>query len=205
MLLRKFDFWGYFIILVFEGNIQQFAFCLAAEWSHASNLAPWQRGVKTGVLLFGFVTVIAAFGGTFIMRALYGRLNRHITDNNRNHLRGTIVLLLQSGIRNFVLGILHSVLRPLPYEAMLSLLLITEAIFVTFLIAGVPLKAYRTLHSVWAGLYLSLVRIVLMLTFFFDYDDVGNSIIETVQSVLIIVMLMIYVIVTAVHVFETLF
>jgi hypothetical protein len=29
-LLRKFDFLGYFLILVFEGNVQQFAFYLSA-------------------------------------------------------------------------------------------------------------------------------------------------------------------------------
>jgi hypothetical protein len=123
LLLRKFDLWGYFWVLVFEGNIQQFAFFLAAEWGKAATFALWQRGIKIAVFLFGFLLVITAVGGAFFLRAVYGRLNHYLTDNNRNNLRGTVMLMLQSGVRNFVLGVLHSVLRPLPYEIILSLLL----------------------------------------------------------------------------------
>lgn len=138
---------------------------------------PWQRGVKTAIFLFGFVTVIAAVGYAFILHSLYGRLNYYLTDNNRNNIHGNSILLLQSGLRNFILGVFHSTLRPLPYTAMLSLLLCVEITFAAVFVLGVPLNAYRSLHCVWIFLWLTLLRLLLISSLFFDYGDVGNSLI----------------------------
>jgi hypothetical protein len=161
--------------------------------------------VKTTVFLFGFILVVAAVGGAFVMLAAYGRLNRHLLENSRNTLRGNTFLLLQSGVRNLILGVLHSALRSLPYATMLSILLCAEVIFCSAFVAAVPLGIYRTLHCVWAYLWLSLVRILLIATLFFDYADVGNVLIETVQCALIVVMLIIYIIMTLIATFISLF
>jgi hypothetical protein len=161
--------------LVFEGNVQQLTFYLAAEWRHAVTFTVCQRGIKTMVLLFGFTVVFASIGSGFVMRSAYGRLNRLLTDNNRNNIRGITIILLQSGVRNFVLGLVHSFSRALPYEKMLSLLLCFEVIFATIFIAAIPLRAYRTLYPVWMGLYLTFARIFLIGTLFFDYFNIGAS------------------------------
>jgi hypothetical protein len=204
LLLRRFDFWGYFLTLVFEGNIQQFTFYLTSEWGHSAVFALWQRCIKTAIFLFGFVMVILAVGGAFILRTIYGRLNRHLADNNRNNLHGSVVILLQSGLRNIILGILHSTLRTLPYEKMLSLLLCVETFFVIIFIMFVPLRAYRSLHPVWTGFLLSFIRIILIGTLFFDYEDLGNALVQTAQCVIIIGMLGVYIIVTAIAVLSAL-
>jgi len=32
--IRKFGLWGFLIVMLFEGNIQQFSFYLSADWNH---------------------------------------------------------------------------------------------------------------------------------------------------------------------------
>jgi hypothetical protein len=54
---------------------------------------------------------------------IYKKLNRNLTDNNRNDLRGNIFLLLQICVRNFILGCSHSFLRYLSKEAVMGTLI----------------------------------------------------------------------------------
>ena len=124
-------------------------------------------------------------------------------EGTRNNLHGTIIILLQNGLRNFLLGIFHSNLRHLPYETMMSFLLSIEVLFVSFFVAAVSLRVYRTLLSVWVGLYLTFARIILIGTLYFDYVNVGDILIETIQSSIIIGMLGVYIIATAAMVFST--
>ena len=79
--------------------------------------------VKMQTIYFGFILVLVSVGLIFVSYAFYKKLNKHLMSNNRNNLFGQICLMLQMGIRNFMLGLLHSVLRPISYYKMLSVLL----------------------------------------------------------------------------------
>lgn len=83
------------------------------------------------------------------------------------------------------------------------MLLCVEVIFASVFIAAVPLVVYRNLHSVWAGFFITLVRIILIGTMFFDYYDVDNGPIERVQMTIIVVMVAIYIIVTIISVLKS--
>jgi hypothetical protein len=120
--LRKFDFWGYLLIIIFEGNVQQFAFYLTAEWRNTFFFSLGDRWLKAGVVWFGFLLVVVSVGGFLIAYGTYRKLNKYLVDNNRNNFKGNVYILLQNGLRNLLLGMLHSILRSLPYEAMLSIL-----------------------------------------------------------------------------------
>ena len=81
---------------------------------------------------------------------------------------------------------------------MLSLLLCVDIIFFIVFFSGLPFSTYRILISVWSELFLNLMRMLLIGTLFFDYKDLGNPLIETIQVGLIIGMIGLYIIVTTI-------
>jgi hypothetical protein len=168
-LLRKFDFWGFLLIILFDGNVQQFAFYLTSEWRNVFYFSFGDLCLKAGIVWFGFLLVTVSVGGFFMTFGTYCKLNRHLIDNNRNNLHGNTFILLQYGFRNLLIGILHSILRYLPYFTMLSILISVELLFLTFFILSITLMTYRALNSIWIYLLLSFIRILLIFTFFFDY------------------------------------
>jgi hypothetical protein len=121
------------------------------------------------MIVFGFLLVSISVGGYLIAYSMYRKLNRHLIDNNRNNLKGTAYILLQYGFRNFILGMLHSILRPLPYKSMLLILILTEAAFFVIFLISISLNTYRMAKIIWFYLLLTLVRMMLILTLFFDY------------------------------------
>jgi hypothetical protein len=168
--LRKFDLWGYFLIIIFDGNVQQFAFYLTAELRNVFYFSFGDQCLKAAILLFGFLLVTISVGGFIIAYGIYGKLNKYLVDNNRNNLKGNAAIVLQYGLRNILLGILHSILRPLPYKTLLSILISTELLFLVIFIISIAFMAYRSLKLIWIYLLLAFIRILLIFTFFFDYS-----------------------------------
>ena len=109
--------------MLFDGNVEQFAFYMAAEWANLFFFAPSQKLLKASALLFGWVLVLGSASLHFVGYHLYGRLNRHLMDNNRNRISGQAMLVLQIGLKNRYMGVAQSLFRALPYELMMALLL----------------------------------------------------------------------------------
>ncbi len=126
--LRKFDFAGFLFILLFEGNVQQFAFFLGFEWRVAFAPSFPTKLLKSSILLFGFALVCFSTIGYFLCYAVYKRLNKHFVDKNKNNLSGVTLLVIQNGVRNFVLGMTHSLLRGADYDRLLWSLILIEAV-----------------------------------------------------------------------------
>lgn len=110
-VFRIFSLWGFLLILNFDGNIQQFTFFLFAEIKNLSFFSPFEKALIILALLFGFIIVMLSFGGYLVGLLMYRKLNRNLTDNNRNSMRGNMQLLFQNCMRNFLLGAAHSLLR----------------------------------------------------------------------------------------------
>jgi hypothetical protein len=123
-VLRKFDFWVYFVIILFEGNVQQFSFYLTAEMRAVFAFAWSHKLIKAFVVLFGFSLLLFSVCGYIISFTFYHKLNRYFSDNNKNNLSGNSFLILQNGLRNVILGVLHSMLRVIPYAFMMGALIL---------------------------------------------------------------------------------
>lgn len=76
--LRKFVFLGYFLIVLFEGNIQQFTFSLMAELNHCFAFTSSNKMLKIFLLFFGFMVTLLSFGGYLIGKMSYRRLNSYL-------------------------------------------------------------------------------------------------------------------------------
>ena len=195
-LLRKFDFWGCLFITLFEGNIQQFTFYCAAEYRNAFFFSLGDKWTKVFVVCFGFILVVVSVCGLLLSFGMYRKLNKYLVDNNRNNLKGVCFLLLQYGLKNFILGVLHSVLRPLPYTVTIAVLLSTEVIFTMLFTLSFSIGIYKNAIFMWFNVIISLVRMLLITTLAFDYEQINDEVIEMVQFALIILILLIYVLAT---------
>lgn len=123
--VRKFELWSLLILFLFDGNIQQFAFYQSTDWKNTFYFTFCEKWLQVITIFFGFCIVLASFTLYFISYSAYNKVNRHIMDNNKNILFGQTALIVQFGIRNIVLGVMHSFVRGLPYRIMLSILLIS--------------------------------------------------------------------------------
>jgi len=119
ILFRKFDFLAFLILLLFDGNIQQFTFYMTSEWQHLFYKNFAQKTIKIFIALFGWLMIMLSVAFFFMCYSSYKKLNRILMDNNRNRLSGVCFLTLQIFFKNFYLGFLHSFLRIINYRSML--------------------------------------------------------------------------------------
>jgi hypothetical protein len=122
-IFRKFDFWFYFALIIFEGNVQQFSFYMTSELIVTFAFEWVNKFIKTFIIFFGFCLFLFSVCGYLIGLSFYSKLNRYFTDNNKNILRGNLLLLLQNSMRNLILGVVHSFFRNGNYMVLISILL----------------------------------------------------------------------------------
>lgn len=190
--LRKFDFLGFLFILLFEGNVQQFAFFLGFEWREAFSFSFSTKLLKSSVVFFGFAVISLSVCGYFVCYAFYRRLNKYIMDNNKNSISGIFFLLIQNGLRNLVLGMAHSLLRDADYEMLLSSLLSIELISYALFIYSANNLNYEKVYSIWIYIFRTFVRLLLILTFFLDSGNVDLNVIENTQTGIVLLMMLVY-------------
>jgi len=104
--------------------VQQFSFYLTAELRAVFAFVWANKLLKVFVFFFGFSLLLFSLSGYIIGFTFYRKLNRYFTDNNRNILRGNCFLILQSGFRNVVLGVIHSILRESTYGKLMGSLIL---------------------------------------------------------------------------------
>lgn len=123
VVFRRFDIWPFLFAILLDGNIQQLAFYLTAEWKNMFACEFKFKMVKSFSVAFGFLVVFLSVGLYLISFTFYTKINRYLMDNNRNILKGHVLLMCQNGLKNMLLGIMHSILRGLEYKKMLIILL----------------------------------------------------------------------------------
>lgn len=195
-LFRKFSIWGYLFITLFDGNIQQFTFYAASEWKNIFFFSIDNKFLKTIILFFGFVLVAVSIGGFLVALSWYRKLNKYLMDNNKNHLGGVIFLLLQYGVRSFLFGMLHSVLRPLPYQTMITILLMLELLLFLTFIVSLSIKIYNKISFMWLIILISFIRILIIFSLAVDHEQINQSIIEDIQCTLLVLMMLVYLVAT---------
>lgn len=190
--LRKFNFVGFLFVLLFEGNVQQFAFFLGFEWQNAFFISFPTKLLKSSVVLFGFTVVSFSICCYFVCYAFYRKLNKYIADNNKNCLSGIALLLIQNGLRNFALGLTHSLLRDAEYEMLLLSVFSIEVISLALFVYSANNFYYKKVHSIWIYIFMTFIRLLLISTFFIDFENINESIIENTQIGIILLMIFIY-------------
>ena len=167
-IFRRFDFWIYFAIIVFDGNVQQFSFYLAPELKTVFAFEWLNKCCKVFIVFIGYCLLIFSVSGYIIGLSFYKKLNRYFTDNNKNILHGNWILILQNGIRNMMLGITHSLFRNSHYSVLINSLLVIEGIFFIIILLGISDKIYIENKKIWIYILFTILRMLLISTFFID-------------------------------------
>lgn len=172
--------------------MQQFSFYLGFEWQNVFTVSFSTKLLKSSVILFGFVLVFVSICGYFVCYAFYRSFNRYITDNNKNDLSGITLLIVQNGLRNFVLGVTHSILRDAQYETLLLSLFSIEVITFALFISSANNLIYEKVRSIWIYIFFTFIRMMLISTFFLDFENVDSDIIENTQTGIVLLMMLVY-------------
>lgn len=118
---------------------------------------------------FGFLVVLYSISMFFLSSIFYKRLSFYFNDNNRRSLLGVSFLVLQYGFKNMVIGVLQTMLRPLPYFTMLTILFVTEVVFLLLFLVSVKFSIYKKLVKIWLFLFLNLLKLILIFSFIWDF------------------------------------
>ena len=131
-----------------------------------------QKMFKAFILLFGFILVFGSTSFYLCCFIYYGKRTRILTDNNQNSLPGLLLLLAQIGLRNFILGLLNSYLRSVDYFTMLGTLVSVDLLFMGLFVLSIRYPIYHSKVKMWVYVLLNFLKIMLILTLFFDYQRV---------------------------------
>jgi hypothetical protein len=172
---RKFSFWSILILLLFDGNIQQFTFYMVNEWKNTMSFDFKTKIFKILSIIFGFIVIFLSIGIYYKSYSFYCRLNRFMMDNNKNYLFGQTGLMLQFGIKNIVLGFANSLLRVWPYNQMVLLIICIEILFFVLLSCSIPFKIYKNNTKIWIYLCLNLNKICLLITLSMDNGNINTQ------------------------------
>ncbi len=123
---------------------------------------------------------------------MYRRLNNYFIDNNKNNLRGCSLLIFQNGLKNLLLGSLQAVLRPLPYGFLISTLIVTEGFFLLMFLISIKMSIYKSQIKIWVYIILNAVKMLLLLTLYWDYQDINLPAVETMQQNLLFLIMIFF-------------
>lgn len=86
-------------------------------------------------------------------------------------MKGQTLFILQSGFKSLYFGVMHSLLRSLPYNLMLSILLVNELGFFCIFTAAIVNKSYKSVLKMWVFTVLNFLKILQMTTLYLDYEN----------------------------------
>lgn len=80
LLFRKYSFYGLLLVIVYEGNMEQFSFYFFLEIQELFGLSIWHKVANAFLVLFFFVAVVFAVGGLIWFKVYYRRLVKYFTE-----------------------------------------------------------------------------------------------------------------------------
>ena len=132
----------------------------------------------------------------FIFRYLYNGLAKYFYDNVRVSNIGAFYLMAQIGIRNILLGFVHSIDFE-NYSARILVLLSVEFCFFMLGVRMIRMEGiFESKLNVWINLMATLIRMIVIGIFLFEQDTVADEITFTsrIFAILIITYMMLGVI-----------
>jgi hypothetical protein len=80
LLFRKYSFYGLLILIVYEGNMEQFSFYFFSECENLFSASLSHKLSNTFMLFFFFLAVVFAIGGLIWFKVYYRKLVKYFTE-----------------------------------------------------------------------------------------------------------------------------
>ena len=122
-----------------------------------------------------YFLVLFAVGGFFIVFAFLGRLSKYFVDNAKPSVHSVFYLTFEYGIKNLLMGLIHSLLRSADlYPWQFSALAIVEILCIANHIMFLRRKEICEMKSkVWLMIFFNFLRLLLLIVLTFQqyYHD----------------------------------
>jgi hypothetical protein len=141
-LIRKFSFFGLFIPMVFEGNIEWLTYYSIGEMTLFFSASLQHRLINVFIVFFQLIVTMISVGSVLLFKYHYRRLIFYFIEDKRNNGLGVLCQTVDNGIICMLFGIAHQVLFARP-QLQLFVLLFLECAWMVFKACLVFRKAYK--------------------------------------------------------------
>ena len=158
-VFRKYSFYGsIFLLMVCEGNIEQFSFYVFGEFStfFSANLS--HKIVNCCILLFFFLVIFCSFAFYLWFWSIRRSQASYFVDNVELKFSSFLCYTIDRGAICFIFGALHQLLLPSPNFQLLALS-ICEIGWIITQIISINYGIYRCSMLVWLNILEGFLRI----------------------------------------------
>ena len=123
-IFRKYSFFGILIIMVMEGNIEQFTFYLLGELTIFFSACFTHRIVNIFIVFFFYLVFTTGFAIFIFFKICYKKHLNKFIENSKANWVGMIGYTIDRGVICIIFGAAHQLLLSLPDYQILTLSLI---------------------------------------------------------------------------------
>lgn len=164
-IFRKYFFTGILLLMISEGNIQQFIFYILSELLlfYSGNLK--HKMVNLFIIGFLFSIIFVTLACFFWFRAYYCRKVRYLIEQSKSSLIGIVCSSIDRGLICLIFGVAHRILLNFP-NAQLLVLGILQLIWITSRYIFLNRSVYHQKLLIFINTLSSMMRIIFQLTSF---------------------------------------
>jgi hypothetical protein len=107
IVFRKYSFFSLIILMLFEGNIEQFSFCIMDEFLEFFSASFTHKGINVVIIVIFYFIVFFSTAFYLYCWYLHGKKMSYLTDNASLNFSGMIAYTFDRGIICLVLGSVH--------------------------------------------------------------------------------------------------
>jgi len=165
-LIRKYFFAAALLIMISQGNLEQFTFYAFYEFKTFFSLSFQHKIVNIFILIFYFLITFICFGLILWLRFHYQKRVKYFLENSKIQITGLTSGLIDQGIIFFLSGVIHQTALSVPnLQLLLNILLEFGWVLIRFIF--LLKKIYKCSSLVWVQIISSFLRISLIATFYF--------------------------------------
>lgn len=154
-----------FILLVCEGNIEQYSFYVFGELTTFFSLNLKHKMVNCFIAFFFFMVFSSSIGLYFWILGNRRRNIKNFIENSKHNLRSIFFYTFDKGLICIVLGAAHQLLISFPNMQLLVLGVI-EAVWICFQVISIKTRVYKNSLIVWLNVVEGLNRILFQLSLY---------------------------------------
>jgi hypothetical protein len=114
VLLRKYCFLGIILLMLCDGNIEQFTFFIICEFKALFSFTFTQKLGNSFIIFFSFIVYIGSTALYFILWIHYKKNVKYFINDTQISLTGLSSYTLDKGFFCCILGVVHSILLEQP-------------------------------------------------------------------------------------------
>ena len=187
---RKYAFSGVFLYIMYEGNVEQFAFFFFSECKNLFSANLSHKMANVLMIYFFFLLIVFSIGGLLWFYYHYRKLCKYFLEESKeNNMEAVIIESLERSVFPLVFGCVHALfLDNLPLQT--GILFAVEALYFTAKCFSLRSKTPDSKFKIVFLTVTSLCRIAFIISFYLYESTHQPQVIDTVHYQLVWVYLL---------------